>query len=848
MKPDRPVPGAVFFYSLLASIPTNFCSIFINFQPLHRQSSAMLLSYLLSTFRHFRNNMTSGILNLSGLAIGIACAALIFLWVENEFNYNSVVPKKERLYWVKANFSFQGSIRTFDGTPGLLAPAVTAELPGIADACRLGWSARPLFSLGDKSVFEPGFSTDSSFIRMFGLQFIQGRPEDAFTQLHSLVITQKMASHFFGSGDNIIGRSLRMDNNQDYTITGVVRDPPPNTTLKFDWISPLDNFLQSRDWVMQGWKSNAVRTFVELRPGADRAALDRTLHDYIKNKDKDAAGRPLLFAMDDWRLRNSFHDGVQTGGRIVMVRLFAIVAWIILLIACINFMNLATARSEKRAREVGVRKVLGASRNELALQFIGESIAMAIVASALAVTIVAFLLPSFNTLVGEQLSLSLTNPTHLTALGAITLLCGLLAGSYPSVYLSSFKPILVLKRLRGNDRGAMTFAGASPRSFLVRNLPALLGPLAIRKGLVVFQFTVSIALIICTVTVYQQVQHIRDRDLGYDKDRLIDLETTGNLKKNFYPIRQDLLRTGLVAEAGLCSEQSLRTADNTTGFDWPGKDHTKDILISYRSVTPGYFSTMGMQITGGRNFYDNLAADSNDVLITETLERQMGKGSAIGKTISDFRGPFRIIGIVKDYVYGDMYGQPDPVVFFADTAKAKYLYIRYKAGLAPDRALAAIGGVLKEDNPAFPFDYRFVDQEFDNLFRGEKVTSRLSRVFAGLAIIISCLGLFGLSAFTAERRSREIGIRKVLGASTAGITTLLSAEFLKLVFLSALISFPVAWWSLDNWLRNYAYRIRVSPLVFLGAAILAVVIALATVSFQSIRAALANPVKSLRSE
>jgi putative ABC transport system permease protein len=785
----------------------------------------MFANYLKTMLRNFWKDKAYGFLNIFGLAIGIACAGMIFLWVEDELTFDDSYAKKDLLYEVRTNQTYDGKTRTFTATPGQLAAAVKTEVPGIADACRLGWGGNPLLSYGDKTTNAYGAYVDSSFFDMFTLPFVQGNGKAAFPQLYSIVITEKMATRFFGKDNNVIGKTLKADNKQDYVVTGVIRDLPANSTLQYEWFAPFEIFHRQNDW-LKYWGANGVTTYIELSPRANMAAIGRQLDGFIAKKSAYAdAARPIMLSMNDWHLRANFEDGKHVaGGRITYVHLFSTIAWIILLIACINFMNLATARSEKRAREVGVRKVLGAGRLMLTWQFIGEAMGMAALAVVIGSIMIAWALPSFNALVEKQLTPGLDKPLHILALLAIGLLCGLVAGSYPALYLSSFNPVFVLKGIKGKDSSAAS----------------------IRKGLVILQFTVSIVLIICTIIIFQQVQHIKNRDLGYNKDNLINAGVQGNMLPRFAAIKQDLLNTGVVENAALSSNEILYTSDNSE-FSWAGKDPGRKILISYRMVNPGFLDTWGMHLIEGRDFKPDAAADSGNVIITESLARLMGKESAIGKIIKGDTN-FRVIGVIKDLVYGDMYGQGDPVIFFCLPDQAKNMYIRIKATDHPEESLAKIGAVMKKDNPAYPFNYRFVDDQFNALFNSETLVGKLSRVFAGLAIVISCLGLFGLAAYTAERRTREIGIRKVLGASASGIAGLLSKDFIKLVVISAVIAFPVAWWVMHNWLQNYAYRIDIKGWVFVSAGLAALLIALATISFQAIRTAMINPIRSLRSE
>jgi predicted permease len=787
----------------------------------------MISYFFRTTLRNLWRNKAHSALNIFGLAIGIACAGLIFLWMEDEVNYDQHQAKKDRLYRVLEHQTYDGKTRTFWATPGLLAEAVRAEIPGVTEACRVSGSRATLFSLGDKAIYEAGGYADPSIFNMFTWEFVQGSARDAFKELYAIVISQKMANRFFDPGTNVIGKSIKLDNKQDYVIAGVVKDLPANSTLQMDWIAPFQiHFNQNKERLLK-WGSNSIATYLELSPQADRSRVDQQLGGMIKKRLPETSTTPLLFSMNDWRLRDQFEDGKQAGGRIEYVRMFTVIAWIILFIACINFMNLATARSEKRAREVGVRKVLGAGKQKLILKFIGESIVMASLAVVLGLIIIMLALPAFNTLVEKDLTPGLDQPLHLAALLIIALLCGIIAGSYPALYLSSFNPVYVFK--------GMKIKGGSA-SF-------------IRKGLVVTQFTVSIVLIISTIIIYQQIQHVKSRDLGYDRNNLLVIDARGNITQNFSVIRDQLIKTGAVENAALNSYNLMDIGNNTSNFTWQGKDPNKSILISSRGVSPEFIATAGMQLSEGRDFQTNAVADSTNVLITESFAAMLGKGSAIGKIITYTGGSdYHVVGVVKDFIYGDMYTKSDPVLFFINDEIARSLYIRINNKASIHEALTKIGVVLKNNNPGYPFEYKFVDDQFNERFKSETLIGKLSRVFAALAIMISCLGLFGLATYTAERRTKEIGIRKVLGASVTGITHLLTKEFLQLVFLSALISFPVAWWAMNQWLQSYSYRIQMQWWVFLVAGLLAVLIAMLTISLQSIKAALMNPVKSLRSE
>ena len=795
----------------------------------------MFKNFLHTTIRNLWKNKGYSFLNIFGLAIGIACAALIFLWVEDELKYDQFHVNKDRLYMIRENQKYDTYIATFGSTPALMGPAIKSEIPGVTNACRLSGTGNvKLFTIGDKAVYAHGTYADSSLFSMFNFPFVEGSARTAFSQRNTIVITQAAAIRFFGTDKNAVGKTVRVDNKQNFVITGVLKDLPKNSSLDFEWVSPFSIWYNENESWAQSWGNNCVNTYVQLSPGTQTSSVDKILSTFIQQRRPTAIPVPFLWSMNDWHLRDEFDNGVQTrGGRIEYVRLFSIIAWIILLIACINFMNLATARSDKRAREVGVRKVLGAGKRRLIVQFIGEAMFMAILSSIFAMLIISLVLPAFNLLVEKQLTLGLNNPLHLGALVAITCICGLVTGSYPSFYLSSFNPVFVLKGLK------------------LKNGSAVL----IRKGLVILQFTVSIVLIIGTVIIYQQIQHVRNRNLGINVNNLLQVDMNSEMIGNYDVVKSDLLNTGLIENVAISNYNTLYGGNNSSGLTWEGKNEKSQVLLSLRYVSPDFVKTAGMQLLAGRDFVstDSVESKKTNVMITRSLQELMGQGTAIGKTLhwdDDTSGAqLQIVGVVNDYVYGNMYGKPDPVIFFCVNKRdASNLYVRLKPGIDAQIAIQQIGAVIKKDNPTYPFTYHFVDDQFNQMLSNEQLVGKLSNVFATLAILISCLGLFGLAAYTAERRIKEIGVRKVLGASVPGIAMLLSKDFLKLVGIACVVAFPVAWWVMHNWLAGYKYRVEISGWIFVVAGISAVLIALVTVSFQSIKAAIANPVKNLRTE
>ncbi len=787
----------------------------------------MFRNYLKTTWRALLKNKTFSFINIVGLAIGIACAAFIFLWVEDEVTYNHYFGKRNNLYKVKDRQTYDGKTFTFDATPGPLAEGIKSEIPGIKNAARTSWGDRVLFSLNDKNTYEHGAYVDSSFFSMFNLDFIKGNPARVFDQLYSIVLSETLANKYFNSTD-VVGKTLKVNNDQEYVVTGVIKDLPKNVSFKFDWLSPFQIVLNKTSW-LKNWGSNGIVTYVETEPNANVDAINKKLYGYIQTKGKDLNARMSIYPMSRWRLYDSYEDGKEVAGRVKYVKLFSLIAWIILLIACINFMNLSTARSEKRAREVGVRKALGAARTNLILQFIGESLIMSFISVLLAIIIIYAALPAFNNLVDKQLTIELFNPLHIAALLVITMLCGLIAGSYPAFYLSSFHPVTVLKGLNlklGNSAGF------------------------IRKGLVIVQFAISVIFIVCTLIIYQQIQHVKNRNIGYNKSDLVYMNLTGNMKQNFDVIKNDLQQTGLIENACLSNNLVLQLGSNTGDFSWEGKDPSKEILITIEAASPEYISTMDMKLKEGRDFYANVKSDSNNIIINESLAKMINKKNIVGSVLSRGDGSrYTVVGVVNDFLYNDMYSSPAPLILFSDkTEYVNELTVRLKANTDLKAALAKVEDVIKKDNPGYPVEYKFVDDTFSNMFQSESLIGTLAGLFAVLAIVISCLGLFGLAAYTAEQRRKEIGIRKVLGASVQGVATLLSKEFLQLVGVACLVAFPIAWWLMRSWLQEYNYRIDISVWIFVGAGLLSVLIALLTVCFQAIKAAVANPVKSLRTE
>lgn len=786
----------------------------------------MIKNYIKIAWRNIWNNKGYTFLNIFGLAIGITCAALILLWIDDELSYNEYFADYENIYTIKNTQTYGDQTFVFEATPGPLAEYMRNEIPGIGSVSRIAAPIEVLLSHGEKNIHHTGKYVEPEFFQIFELNFLEGNPSTAFNELHSIVVTRSLANKYFGSGD-ALNKTLKLNQDQNYVITGVVEDLPENISphFQFSWLTPFQNYENENEW-LQGW-NNGIQTYVKPEPSANIASLNEILHGFIQTKVEESRSHLSLYPMNRWRLYNEFDkNGLEKEGIYKYVRLFGIIAGIILIIACINFMNLATARSEKRAREIGVRKVLGAQRKMLIIQFLSESLLMAFLATLLSVALIYIFLSPFNDLVNKQLMLDLADPRHLGVLLGITFICGIFAGSFPSYYLSSFNPVKVIKGIKSKSSSAAY----------------------IRKGLVVFQFSISIMLIIATILVYQQINHVKNRDLGYDNNSLVFLPVNENIQKNFEAIRNELKSTSAVNELSLSRHTPVNIGSNGGGFQWPGKDPENDILISMTRVTPSYIKTSGMELIAGQDFNPNVDANESQVIINETLAKMIDKENAVGKVITRGDSQVTVRGVVKDFVYNNVFGnETSPLIMYPSNQDFFHMIINIDHQNR-STAVAAIEDVMLKYNPGYPTELIYADERLEEFMSNENMVGKLAAIFAGLAIIISCLGLFGLAAFTAERRIKEIGIRKVLGASVGRITTLLSVDFMKLVLISCLIAFPLAWWFARNWLENYPYRIEISIWIFVIAGMLAFIIAFFTVSFQAVKAALTNPINNLRME
>ena len=796
----------------------------------------MEFSHIKQMFRIIFRNKTYSILNIAGLAIGITCAALILLWVEDEMTYN-VFPKKNQLYALIQHQNYDGKILSYITAPNPLAAVLNEEVPGIKNVTRYKTIQKSLFTLNDnKMLYESGAFSDSSIFSMFNIEFVKGNASVAFDAANPLVITEKMAAKFFGK-DDPLGKTLKKDNEEMFQITAVIKDPKPNSDFTFSWLIPFRHYIREMNamgWqnAETAWDSNWLANYVELEATADINQVNHQIKDMLMQRKRLQV--PVmslyLYPIHKLKLYGDFTDGQPTGtGYIRYVRMFLGIAIVILVIACINFMNLSTARSQKRIKEVGVRKTHGAKRLWLVRQFMTESGIITFASLLLAIIFILIALPPFNLLVDKNLALHFDKPVHWIGLLCVGLVCSVVAGSYPAFFLSSFPPLDMMQKLKAKGSTGVVW---------------------LRKGLVVFQFVASLTLIICTVFIYMQVQHTRNRSMGMNVEQVIMVEANQDIRNHFEPLKHELLATGVVEHTGLSTQTMLNLRTNNTGWKWQGKHDNAEMMIYSVGITDDLFPTLQISLHEGRNFEAGLDANTNRIIINKAFAEIMGEEGRIGSMIwrgENTENALTIIGIINDFVFNDMYGISQKPAVFSMDGHMSALFIRMKPGNTQD-ALQKVETVVKGIAPSHPFEYRFMDEEFGKMFQSTLLMGKLSGLFAALAVFISCLGLFGLTAFAAELRTREIGIRKVLGASVWNIVEMLGRNFMVLTGISFVFAIPLAWWIMHRWLQDYGYRIDLNWHVFAGCGLLVVMITMLTVGFQALMAATANPVKAIKME
>ncbi len=790
----------------------------------------MLKNYFKIAFRNLWKSKAFSFINIMGLALGLACSLLIMLWVIDEYKVNAFHKNGKQLYSIIERQYRDGQVDAFFGGPGVLADEMKRVLPEVQYATNYAWNELSTFEANNKIIKEDGNHAGQDFFKMFTYPLLEGSAETALLSPLDIAISKKMAEDFFGSPAEAIGKTIRFQNNKDLKVTAVFDNVPKSSTAQFDYVLNWESFLEGNGWAKE-WTNNGPQTFVMLREGANAKAFEKKIARFLDKYNKEQTAHSYIrLGMQrygDIYLHSNFDkNGELSGGRIQYVTLFSIVAIFILLIACINFMNLTTARSLKRAKEIGVRKVVGAVRFALIKQFIGEALFVVSIAVVISLAIVLLVLPSFNQLTGKQINIPFADVTFWLSIAGLLLVTGFISASYPALYLSSFKPVRVLK-------GSLKFSSSA---------------LWFRKGLVVFQFMLSIILIIGTIVVRKQVNYIQTANLGYDRENLLYIPIEGDLAARYNLFKNQSLQIPAVKGISCITQAPTQIENGTGGVNWEGKDPNSDVSFSYGSVGYDFIKTMHLQLKEGRDFSKDFPTDSVGYLINESALKMIGYKDPVGKPLTFWGKKGTIVGVLKDFHINSMHEAINPLILtFWENPDYGDVLVRTTPGKTKE-ALANLEKICKQLNPKFPFTYKFSDEEYAKLYKSEQVVGQLANYFAFLAIFISCLGLLGLVLFTSEQRTKEFGIRKVLGASPVSLFNLLSREFLILVLIAMLIATPIAWIAMNKWLQDYAYQVTISWWMFVIAGLLAIVIALVTVSFQAIKASMINPVKSLRSE
>ncbi len=823
-------------YAYLLAVLTYCSPFFLKRKPKPYPDPAfmdMFRHYTTVAFRQIVRNKAFSFINVLGLALGLTCSLLIFLWVRDEVSIDRYHANGPQLYRIMERQIYDGKQEVIPNTPGLLTLEMAKKFPEIVHAAGFSWPQYAIFEANGKVNKEQGRWVGTDYFKMFSVPLLAGSAETSLQEPKSMVLSRKLAENYFGSPQAALGKTVRFNDEDDYMVTAVFENIPENTSEKYDYLLSWNGLLKRNDWLKE-WGNNSPMAYIQLRPDTDVKAFEAKIKHFLRGYNPNINPQQLsqfdielfLQPYGEKYLYSEFENGEQAGGRIGYVRLFSVVAVFLLLIAAINFMNLATARSAKRAKEVGVRKVAGADRSKLIGQFMGEALLLTFIAVAVALVLTGLLLPAFNQLTGKQIVVPFAKPGFLLALLGIALATGLLAGSYPALFLSSLQPVKVLK-------GALSFKpGAS----------------LLRQGLVVVQFVISMLLITGTFVVYRQVEYIRTKNLGYDRENLIYLQLDGELRAKYATLEQEIKRIPGVSSYSLMTQKPHDMGGNTHSVEWPGKDPNEKIMFTTVAASYRLTEALKVKIVAGRDFSPEFATDASGYIINEEAARRIGYKNPIGQPLKLWDTPGTIIGVVQDFHFQSLHEPVKPLIIqFNDNSGWGYLLVRTQPGQT-QQTISGLETICRKLEPKFPFTYFFADQQYQEMYRSEQIVGTLTNYFAVLAIFIACLGLFGLASFTAQQRTKEVGIRKVLGASVASLVGLLSVDFVKLVLIAILIALPLAGWLMHKWLQNYEYRIAITWWMYLGAGLLALSIALLTVSFQSIKAALTNPVKSLRND
>jgi ABC-type antimicrobial peptide transport system permease subunit len=786
----------------------------------------MLKNYLTIALRNIVRNKLFSTLNILGLAIGMGSAILIFLWVNDELKVDQFHEQGAQLYRVMENQQYtDGKLFTFSSTPGPMAPFIKDKYPEIERATRFSWPVNNLFTYGDKSFYDNGRYADQDFLDMFSFALVAGNKSIALKEKNSIVINETMAEKYFGK-EEAIGKTIIMNTKDSYVVTAVVKNISKRSSISFTYLLPFQVFFeQNKSWLDQ-WGNNNIRTFIQLAKDVDLPAFQSKFKDEIKEHEKDSNVELFVQPYQEMYLYGDFENGKQAGGRIEYVRIFLVVAVFVLLIACINFMNLSTAQAGKRAKEVGLRKVAGAFPRQLFRQFMGESFVTVSIAALIALFLVALMIPSFNELTGKEIGVQLLDKNIVYIVLGVIAATSLLAGSYPAFIISEFKPVQVLKGQLKSGTGAFMF----------------------RKVLVVTQFFLSILGIISTIVVYRQMNFMQNRDIGFDRDNVFYVWMDGDVNPKFDTFRERLLQSAGVESVTASTQLPIDIGNSTYGLQWEGMDPNSRILFSNLDVDFDFIQTMKMTMVEGRSFDRAVIADTINYIVNEVAAEKFGfKNGTAGQDLTMWERKGKIVGVVKNFNFGSLHSPIEPLVMRVKGKYASCLLVRSKAN-QNEAAISSTERLWKEYAAGYPFKYSFLNQDWEGYYKSEQQRGKVFNAMSGMSIFISCLGLFGLSAFSAERRTKELGIRKVMGASVNGLVALMGKEFALLVLIASAIGCPLGWYLMNGWLQNYAYHVEVGWGTLTFAMLFCISIALFTVSYHAIRVAISNPAKAIRYE
>lgn len=790
----------------------------------------MLKNYFKIAIRNiFRHKIYSSI-NIAGLALGLTCSIFILLWVRDELSYDRHFKSAENLYRVEEDQYYSGETYHVNVTPFPCAPAFKEEIPEVVNAGRITWHGI-LLRNGDKAFYETEVvAVDQEYLDMFGIKFLQGDPAKALIDPHTIVLTKEMAEKYFGD-ENPVGQTLSLNNQYEMKVTGIIEDLPHNTSFTFKGGFPFIFLKELGRWG-ENWGSNSIFTFVELQPNSNLVEVDSKLTAMLRAREDDSTTDYMVAPLTRMHLYAYWGYG-KPAGAIQYVYIFSIIALFVLLIACINFMNLSTARSANRAKEIGMRKVVGAKRSNLIKQFFGESLILAFIGMFFSLILVVLLLGEFNDFADKQISYTIfLEREFIAGILTITILTGFVAGTYPALFLSSFKPVKILK-------GAIKTGAKNS---------------VLRRVLVVFQFSLSVFLIVGTLVIYNQLKYMQGKSLGFDKEQVLYISMRGDISKSYEAIKSGMNNTTGVLDITGSSNTPHQIGSNSGGARWDGKDPEQHVLIGVNVVDYNFCNTMKIEMSAGRDFSEEFTADialdsTGNFIVNEEVAKVMGKTNeqAVGASFSFMGVSGQIVGVMKNFHFNSVRNKIEPLAMALAPEHLSYMVVR----IAPGEISETISNMRETWSsvlPTYPFEYNFMDDDFARMYMMEERMVDLLKYFSFMAIVIACLGLFGLASFTAEQRKKEIGIRKVLGAGEIKLTYLMCREFLILTIISAIIAWPVSYFALESWLEKFAYRIDLTLWTFILSGIISLVIALSTVGYQAIKAAIANPVESLRYE